>query len=105
MVNRLRRKRDADHLRESEERTRAALYGIGDAVLATDERARITRLNRVAESLTGWREPDAVGRPVREVLRIRIEGPGSEEVDPVADAMRTGELRSIGRNGPRVGRA
>ncbi len=97
MVNRLRRKRDADQLRESEERTRAALYGIGDAVLATDERARITRLNRVAESLTGWREPDAVGRPVREVLRIRIEGPGSEEVDPVADAMRTGELRSIGR--------
>ncbi len=96
MVNRLRRKRDADQLRESEERTRAALYGIGDAVLATDERARITRLNRVAESLTGWREPDAVGRPVREVLRIRIEGPGSEEVDPVADAMRTGELRSIG---------
>lgn len=97
MVNRLRRKRDADQLRESEERTRAALYGIGDAVLATDERARVTRLNRVGETLTGWRETEAVGRPVREVLRIRIEGPGTEEVDPVADAMRTGELRSIGR--------
>jgi PAS domain S-box-containing protein len=97
MVNRLRRKRDADQLRESEERTRAALYGIGDAVLATDERARVTRLNWVAEALTGWREPDAVGRPVREVLRLRTEGSGAEDVDPVADVMRTGELRSIGR--------
>lgn len=97
MVNRLRRMRDADQLRESEERTRAALYGIGDAVLATDERARVTRINRMAESLTVWREPDAIGRPVPEVLRLRAEGPGAEEVDPVADVMRTGELRSIGR--------
>jgi len=97
MVNRLRRKRDADQLRESEERTRAALYGIGDAVLATDERARVTRLNWVAEALTGWREPDAVGRPVREVLRLRTEGSGAEDVDPVADVMRTGDVRAIGR--------
>ena len=97
MVNRLRRKRDADRLRESEERTRAALYGIGDAVLATDERACVTRLNRVAEALTGWREPDAIGRPVGEVLRLRTESPGAEEVDPVADVMRTGDVRAIGR--------
>ena len=97
MVNRLRRKRDADQLRESEERARAALYGIGDAILATDERACVTRLNRAAESLTGWLEPDAVGRPVREVLRLRNEGPGAEEVDPVGVVMRTGEMRTIER--------
>ncbi len=96
MVNRLRRKRDADQVQESEERTRAALYGVGDALIATDERTCVMRLNGAAEALTGWREPDAVGRPVREVLRLLSEGPGAEEVDPVTDVMRRGELRMIG---------
>ena len=97
MVNRLRRKRDADRLRESEERARAALYGIGDGVLATDEEARITRLNRVAASLTGWDERDAVGRTARDVLRLRDEGAGAEELDPVGEVMRSGVVRTIGR--------
>ncbi len=96
MVNRLRRKRNADRLRESEERARAALYGIGDGVLATDEETRITGLNRVAEALTGWREPDGVGRPVREVLRLRDEGASAEEPDPVGEAIRSGDVQTIG---------
>ncbi len=104
MVNRLRRKRDADQLRESEERTRAALYGIGDAVLATDERARLTRLNRVAESLTGWREVEAIGRKVREVLRLREKKADTEEIDPIAEVMRSGTVRTIGRGAVLVSR-
>lgn len=95
MVNRLHRRRDAARLRESEERSRATLYGIGDGVVATDEAARVTRLNRVAESLTGWLEAEASGTPVRQVLRLRDEGTGSEEADPVGDVLRSGEVRSI----------
>src|SRR5204862_2094180 len=41
-------------VRQSEESLSATLYSIGDAVLAADERARITRINPVAERLTGW---------------------------------------------------
>lgn len=97
MVNRLHRRRDADRLRESEERSRATLYGIGDGVVATDEAARVTRLNRVAESLTGWLEAEAAGAPVRRVLRLREERAGAEDADPVGDVLRTGEARSIER--------
>src|SRR5262249_8871827 len=37
---------------------------IGDAVITTDRGGRITFLNAVAESLTGWARHDAVGRPL-----------------------------------------
>jgi PAS domain S-box-containing protein len=50
------------------------LASIGDAVIATDAQACVTYLNPKAEALTGWRQADAVGRPLREVFRIVNEG-------------------------------
>ena len=50
------------------------LNSIGDAVIATDLMGRITRLNPVAEQLTGWDRASAVGASVRDVLRM-VEGP------------------------------
>ena len=64
------RKRAEDRLRRSEESLQATLYSIGDGVLATDEQARVTRVNPVAERLTGWPEAEAVGRPIGEIFRI-----------------------------------
>lgn len=97
MVNRLRRKRDADRLRESEERIRATLYGIGDGVIVTDARSRVTRLNRVAEALTGWSEEEAAGAPVRDVLRLRHEERDREVPDGVSDVMRGGDVHPLAR--------
>jgi PAS domain-containing protein len=57
-------------LRRSEQSLAATLYSIGDAVLATDEDGRVTRINPVAERLTGWSERDAIGRPIEEVFDI-----------------------------------
>ena len=54
---------------------------IGDAVITTDIDGRVTYLNAVAESLTGWTQPDAVGQPLDSVFRIVNEGtrrPGRE---------------------------
>ena len=45
-----------EKLRRSEENLAATLYSIGDGVLATDENGRVTRINPVAERLTGWSE-------------------------------------------------
>ena len=48
----------------------ATFNSIGDAVIATDTSACITRLNLAAEKLTGWRQSEAIGRPVDEILYI-----------------------------------
>jgi PAS domain S-box-containing protein len=42
----------------------------GDAVIATDTRGRVTLLNPVAESSTGWTDHDEEGRPIESVFRI-----------------------------------
>ena len=99
MSNRLRRQQDADRLRESEERIRATLYGIGDGVLVTDAAGHVTRLNRVAEELTGIREEDAAGLPIGEVLRLRDEETGGEVGDPVRAVLEGAEGPPIERRG------
>ena len=57
-------------LRESEENLSVTLTSIGDAVIATDAHARVTRLNPIAENLTGWTQDEAFGRPVDEIFHI-----------------------------------
>ena len=55
---------------EQAERLQTTLASIGDAVIATDTEGRVTTLNAVAESLTGWKREDAVGRSLDDVFRI-----------------------------------
>jgi len=58
-----------DALLDSEQNLSITLSSIGDAVLTTDEMGRITRLNPVAEELTGWKEHEAIGQDANEILR------------------------------------
>jgi PAS domain S-box-containing protein len=58
------------------------LTSIGDAVLVTDVAGRITLLNPVAETLTGWTMAEAVGQDakvvfdiVNETTRLTVESP------------------------------
>jgi len=54
-------------LRESERRFVATLSSIGDAVIATDDRAQVTFMNPVAEALTGW----GLSSPVATIADVR----------------------------------
>lgn len=56
--------------RDSSQLLTATLNSIGDAVLATDAEGRVTFLNPVAETLTGWTRADARGKSAHEILRI-----------------------------------
>lgn len=62
------RHRVARELRESEAFRSALLQSVGDGVIATGPDGRVKFLNPLAEALTGWKEKEAVGRPLAEVF-------------------------------------
>lgn len=61
---------DLDTLFIERERAQVTLDSIGDAVASTDFRGHVTYLNRAAETLTGFRQKEAFGRPIGEVFRF-----------------------------------
>ena len=83
-------RRAEEALRRSEESLSATLYSIGDAVLATDELGRVTRINPVAERLTGWSEKEAIGRPIEEVFNIINEETRVKVPSPVRRVLAEG---------------
>lgn len=50
-------------LQESEAQASRILQSIGDAVIVTDPETRVTRMNSVAEQLTGWTTEEARANP------------------------------------------
>jgi PAS domain S-box-containing protein len=55
---------------ERENNLEITLQSIGDAVIVTDHNGVVTRMNGVAEQLTGWKSTDAINKPVEEVMVI-----------------------------------
>jgi len=82
-------------LRASEQDLDITLHSIGDGVLATDAQGRITRLNLVAERLTGWTLAEAKGRPANEVLSVINEQTRRPAVVPVDEVLRSGEIHGL----------
>src|SRR4029077_9055510 len=79
-------------VKASERRYAVTLASIGDAVIATDNQARVTLVNPAAEALTGWPQADAVGRPLEAVFRIVNEQTRQPVEDPAAKVLRTGTV-------------
>jgi PAS domain S-box-containing protein len=69
---------------------RVTLGSIGDAVISTDMHGRVTYLNPVAESLTGWTQQDALGKPLEAVFRIIKEETRDTVESPATRALRDG---------------
>ncbi len=84
-------RRAAEHLAAEKERLAVTLRSIGDAVITTDSDGRIVLMNPVAEDLTGWKETDAVGRPLMEVFRIVDERTRKACANPVDKVISTGQ--------------
>jgi two-component system, cell cycle sensor histidine kinase and response regulator CckA len=66
----------------------ATLKSIGDAVIATDRHGCVRFLNPIAETLTGWSQKDAKGRPLAEVFQGVHTDTGSIVQLPVPAALR-----------------
>jgi len=78
--------------REKERWLGTTLKSIGDAVIATDRKERITFMNPVAETLTGWKEKDALGKDLTEVFTIENKQTGVLVESPAAKALRKGDI-------------
>ncbi|HKW93824.1 MAG TPA: CHASE3 domain-containing protein [Methylomirabilota bacterium] len=89
--NQAMRQRAADVVHAERERLRTTLTSIGDAVVVTDARGRVTLMNPVAQRLTAW-GGDAVERPLEEVFRIVNEDTRAVVESPVARVIREGTV-------------
>jgi PAS domain S-box-containing protein len=68
------------------------LASIGDSVIVTDTLGRITFMNRVAETQTGWSFHEANLRPAGEVFRIINEETREPVENPVEKVLKTGAV-------------
>lgn len=96
-------------LKESEGWLSTTLQSIGDAVIATDREDRVVFMNPVAQSLTGWKQEDAVGRDLKEVFHIINEQTQETVENPVTKIIREGvavglanHTALVARDGTRV---
>src|SRR4051794_37686714 len=82
--------RGAEALHEQQDWLRVTLSSIGDAVITTDTAGRVTFLNPVAESLTGWKQDDASGKPLETVFKIINQDTRKTVESPTVRALRDG---------------
>jgi diguanylate cyclase (GGDEF)-like protein/PAS domain S-box-containing protein len=92
--NAIERKAFEDALYEEKERAVVTLNSIGDAVLCTDVSGKITYLNLVAETMTGWWREEATGKSLAEVFRIVDAATGKTARDPLELAVE--QNRTVG---------
>jgi diguanylate cyclase (GGDEF)-like protein/PAS domain S-box-containing protein len=92
--NAIERKAVEDALYVEKERAVVTLNSIGDAVLCTDISGNITYLNLVAETMTGWRRDEAIGKPLAEVFRIIDGATRKTAQDPME--MAVAQNRTVG---------
>lgn len=75
-------------------RAQVILSSIGDSVIATDSTGRITYLNPVAETMTGWDSADALGQSIETVMPLVSHEDLSPLQNPIRIALR--QERKVG---------
>jgi PAS domain S-box-containing protein len=79
-------------LRYEREMLRITLTSIGDAVITTDFEGRVTFLNSVAQTLTGWSHKDSEGQPLDSVFTIINEHSRTKVENPALRALKEGTI-------------
>jgi diguanylate cyclase (GGDEF)-like protein/PAS domain S-box-containing protein len=96
--NMLRRSAHASSHAPERELAQITLDSIGDAIISTDAAGKVTYLNPVAESMTGWPGHEARGLPLQQVLCI-VDGDSRQPApNPLSAAMLRNESVGLGAN-------
>jgi PAS domain S-box-containing protein len=93
-----------DELATEKERLTVTLRSIGDGVISTDLLGNIILVNKVAEELTGWKEEEAIGKPLSEVLHIVNEFSRERCEDPVRKVIKTGGIVGLANHTVLIGK-
>jgi PAS domain S-box-containing protein len=87
--------RSEEAAKEARDLLQTTISSIGDGVITAGQEGTVIFLNPIAQSLTGWSQADAVGRPLEEVFNI-----GDEDTGPVAGT--TSRALLIARDGRHI---
>jgi diguanylate cyclase (GGDEF)-like protein/PAS domain S-box-containing protein len=82
-----------EELFAEKERAQVTLTCIGDAVACTDLAGRVTFLNLVAETMTGWALHEVAGRPLGDVFHI-LDGPRRRGAANLPEVV-VGQVRAV----------
>ena len=86
------RKQAEAALKAKEENLRVTLNSIGDAVISTNINGEIANINPIAQKLTGWKDNEAIGKPLKEIFNI-FNAKSREKLEtPVEKVLRTGQI-------------
>jgi PAS domain S-box-containing protein len=90
--------RRAEELFQSEQHLRTTMASIGDGVISCDAEGRVQMMNPVAQTLTGWTQAEAHGKPLEEVFQIISETTRNPMENPVAKVKRLNSVVGVDNN-------
>lgn len=81
--NIIQRRKAEERLFIEKSRAQITLNSISDAVISTDIEGHVDYMNSAAESLMGWTQAEAIGRPIGDVMRLRNERSATPDRNPI----------------------
>ncbi|MGM0768299.1 MAG: diguanylate cyclase domain-containing protein [Pseudomonadota bacterium] len=91
-------KKAEEQLFEEKERAQVTLDSIGDAVLSTDIDGRVSYMNVVAETLTGFGRREAIGRPLSDIFQVVDASTHKPKPDPARRAIQSDRIVALEAN-------
>ncbi|HAU30769.1 MAG TPA: hypothetical protein DCW46_00430, partial [Desulfotomaculum sp.] len=92
MIDITEKKKMEKTLEAEKDRWLITFMSCGDGIITTDVEGRVEKMNRVAETLTGWSQEEAKGRPLAEVFHIINEQTRQRCENPVEKVLATGKI-------------
>jgi PAS domain S-box-containing protein len=98
------RHRRERQLIEGGRRLATALGSVDEGVIVTQESGKVALMNRMAEDLTGWKQEEALGKPVSEVFTLLSARNGAPQPSPIGRVLRDGVAIGLGEDVVLLGR-